>query len=79
MYHYPNEPGNKDITVYTAPTGSTFNLRFSPTYLGSPAVLSSRVVELDVDLFNTLPGFIKNTSMIKSGDVSTYVLLRNHP
>jgi hypothetical protein len=71
MYHYPGEPGNNDITIYTAPSNSTISLRFSPAF--------SNVVEIDADLIKTVSAKYTN-SRIKntSANLSTYVLLRNH-
>ncbi|MDE2027324.1 MAG: type II secretion system protein [Candidatus Omnitrophica bacterium] len=79
MYHYPGEPNNQDITIYTAPSGSTLSLRFSPAQVGSPLASSTKTVEIDVDLTGNVSANITNRRLITSGDVSTYVLLRNHP
>lgn len=76
MYHYPN--CIKDQTVYQAPTGATLSLRFSPAQVGTPAAASANVVEIDVDLSQSISP-AKANSRTNSGDASTFVLLRNHP
>jgi type II secretory pathway pseudopilin PulG len=69
LYHHPI-PGGKTVeeTVYTAPTGSVFTLRFSPAQINGQ--LQANVVEIDVAL-------IKNT--FTTGSASTFVLMRDHP
>lgn len=73
MYHYPSEASNKDITVYTAPTGSSLSLRFVS------ATTSSNVVRIDAALTANLSARVTNLRLATSGAVTTYVLLRNHP
>jgi hypothetical protein len=69
IYHHPSSSGSVvEENIYTAPTGSSLRLRFSPPSLGSTSSPSTIVVEIDVAL-------ISNTA---SGAASTFVLLRNH-
>ncbi|MDE1921640.1 MAG: prepilin-type N-terminal cleavage/methylation domain-containing protein [Candidatus Omnitrophica bacterium] len=79
MYHYPGEPNNQDITLYTAPSGSTLSLLFSPAQVGNPAQASTKVVEINVDLTQNVSNSITNSRLKASGDALTYVLMRNHP
>jgi len=76
IYHHP-QPGGGTIeeTIYTAPTGSTLNLRFSPAAVSTPL----NVVEIDVDLLKILLPNITNSRLAISGAASTFVLLRSHP
>ncbi len=75
LYHHPtSNPLGYDV-IYTAPTGSTMTLRFSPAMVGSPAAASTKVVEIDVALTQKASSQLFNNS----GTASTFVLLRNHP
>jgi hypothetical protein len=76
-YHHPNPLGGAAIEekIYTAPTGTTIKLRFSPAAVTTP----NNVVEVDVDLDAVTSPNITNSRMKTSGDVSTFILLRNHP
>ncbi len=76
VYHHPNNGGTIEEILYTAPQGSTLNLRFSPAQ--SNGVTLPNVIEIDVDLTKTLAPNITNKRLATSGDVSTFVLLRNH-
>ena len=71
-YHYPGEANNLDITLYTAPTGSSMSLRFAS------ATLSANVVRIDAALTKNLFAGVTNLRMATSGAVTTFVLLRNH-
>jgi hypothetical protein len=62
--------------IYTAPTGTTLTLRFSPA---SVATNTSYVLEIDVALNTKLSAKITNSRLATSGTASTFVLLRNHP
>jgi hypothetical protein len=73
MYHYPNEPNNTDLSIYTAPTGSSLVLRF----VSAPSL--SNVVRIDSALTSNLAANVTNLRLAASGAVTTYVLLRNHP
>jgi hypothetical protein len=71
-YHYPGEPNNLDITLYSAPTSSSMSLRFSS------ATLSTNVVRIDAALTKNLFAGVTNLRLASSGAVTTFVLLRNH-
>ncbi len=80
IYHHPTSNGGTiEEKIYTAPAGSTLNLRFSPGQVGAPVGPSARVVEIDVDLAKTTFSNVTNARVATSGDISTFVLLRNHP
>jgi hypothetical protein len=72
-YHYPGEANNLDITLYTAPTGTSMALRFST------ATASANVVRIDAALTKNLFVGETNLRLAPSGSVTTFVLLRNHP
>ena len=55
IYHHPNSSGGTvEENIYTAPTGSSLTLRFSPALLGTPQCKHPNVVEIDVALHKTL-------------------------
>lgn len=76
VYHHPKNNGTVEETIYTAPAGSTLSLRFAPAT--SNGVVLPNVVEIDMDLAETMSPKITNKRLATSGDVSTFVLLRNH-
>ncbi len=71
-YHYPGEPNNQDITIYTAPPKSSISLRFVS------ATASPNVVRIDAGLTANLFAGVTNLRLATSGAVTTFVLLRNH-
>ena len=71
-YHYPGEPNNQDITIYTAPPASSISLRFVS------ATASPNVVRIDAGLTANLFAGVTNLRLATSGAVTTFVLLRNH-
>lgn len=71
-YHYPGEASNQDITLYSAPTGSSMSLRFAS------ATASTNVVRIDAALTKNLFAGVTNLRLASSGAVTTFVLLRNH-
>lgn len=85
IYHHPTTNGGTvEQTIYTAPKGSTINLRFSPAQEPNPipppaTVTIPNVIEIDVDLTGNVAAGVTNKKVATSGDVSTFVLLRNHP
>jgi hypothetical protein len=72
MYHYPGEAGNNDISLYTAPTGSTMSLRFVS------ATSSTNVIRIDAALNAKIAANVTNLRLAYSGAVTNYILLRNH-
>lgn len=77
IYHHPNAAGGTvEETIYTAPTGSLLKLRFAQPQLNGQNI--PNVVEVDVDLTGNLSANVTNTRVATSGDVSTFVLLRDH-
>jgi hypothetical protein len=77
IYHHPaNGGGTIEENIYTVPTGSTLNLRFSPAQ--NSGVSLPNVIEIDVDLTTNLSADITNSRLKTSGDASTFVLLRDH-
>jgi prepilin-type N-terminal cleavage/methylation domain-containing protein len=78
IYHHPaSNGGTIEEKIYTAPTGSTLKLRFSPAQANNQTL--PNVVEIDVDLTGNLSANVTNARLTTSGDVSTFVFLRNHP
>jgi len=76
IYHHPKSGGGTiEENIYTAPTGSTLSLRFSPANVVAPL----NVIEIDVDLSKNLAAGVTNQRLAASGDTSTFILLRNHP
>ena len=86
-YHPTSNPLGYDI-IYTAPAGSTLNVRFSPAQQPNPTpppayTTIPNVIEIDVALLQNLSSTgatNKRTSTTSgSGAATTFVLLRNHP
>jgi Tfp pilus assembly protein PilW len=77
IYHHPKTGGGTiEETLYTAPSGSSMSLRFSPAL--NNGVTIPNVIEIDVDLAKTLAAQVTNSRLATSGDASTFVLMRNH-
>jgi len=75
IYHHPAPgSGTVDENIYTAPSGSTLTLRFSPAAVSTPL----NVIEIDVALITNLASNITNQRLATTGAASTFVLLRNH-
>ena len=84
IYHHPKTGGGYvEQTIYTAPTGTSLTLRFTPAQQPNPSpppatIAIPNVIEIDVALTRNSLGGITNQRLVFSGSASTFVLLRGH-